>query len=71
MGEVADWLIERMLEGPDPDFGDYEPIKATCNRCGTAGLIWGVDKGRWALFASRTLERHTCPQAAPEEFPTV
>lgn len=68
MGEIADWLIDKLF---DPYFDDadddedYYPRRAqttkTCSRCGTSGLSWvGSDVEGWRL------SDHVCNQSAKD-----
>ena len=63
MGEMADYLIDRMLDGPDLFWGDEDGDDVTCNRCGKSGLHWqkvfSADGERPVLFDSDN-KRHVC-----------
>lgn len=62
MGEIADYLIGRMLDGPDPDYGDEDEV--VCSRCGKGGLYWqtmfSADGERSVLFEIEDEKPHVC-----------
>lgn len=61
MGEIADYLIDRMLEDCDEDEDDYE---ISCDRCGKDNLYWNkvfsADGEKFVLFDNKTDRRHVC-----------
>lgn len=70
MGDIADYMIDQMIEqGMRGRAQPRRPRSAghavTCNRCGAKNLEWGADgKGGWYLI-DRKGDRHQC--STPQE----
>lgn len=67
MGEIADYMIDRMLEDHFAD-EDGEPAIVECKRCGKGGLHWEEDNGNWRLANAKGL-LHVCDtSSAADDF---
>lgn len=64
MGEIADYMIDRMLEDRTGHIEQEDDDEVTCNRCGKDGLYWQTiftaDGEKYELFDNETDERHVC-----------
>jgi hypothetical protein len=67
MGEKADYIIDRMMDG-DYHSG-YAPRsvrskrKLKCNKCGATNVYWHqYPSGKWFLFTCGTSEPHKCKE---------
>jgi len=77
MGELADEIVDRMLE-------DYFPFtrprnntwRFMCKRCGMAKLKWRETEDGWRLFEKKKVEHnrwkmHVCNPVSEDDFDTV
>lgn len=62
MGDIADYLIERMVDAGAWHRTYGPPL--TCKHCGATGLYWQKVRGRYFIHERATLERHHCPPNA-------
>ena len=67
MGDIADWIIDNMMDDWE-DGGRCAPQPKTCMRCGHSGCTWVHTGERWALQEWNG-RLHVCDTAAsPDEF---
>lgn len=69
MGEIADYMIDQMIERSDITFRSYsQPSTVECKRCGKGGLHWEDDNGKWRLVNAKGL-LHVCDtSSAADDF---
>lgn len=62
MGDIADYLIDRMIE--QGAWGGYTPEPPRCKHCGSRKVAWVRREGRWRLFTRDLKEPHRCVRVA-------
>lgn len=66
MGDIADYLIENMLDHA-LEFDYFDEYAGTarralqCRHCGTTAVRWERTNGAWRLYNSYDKEPHVCP----------
>ncbi len=70
MGEIADWLVDQMLDREEWYGGPGLPPPSRCKFCGSADVLWSFRQGQWALM-NNDLTAHNCRAAKPDEFPDL
>lgn len=66
MGDIADMLVDQMIEQGMWGRATSRPKKVTCERCGKRNLEWGNDGRSWYLI-NRNADPHVCHRSTPEE----
>lgn len=57
MGEIADMMIERMLDFPEEDPHEFKD-EVQCKHCGSKSVRWEMTPAGWRLFNGTKL--HEC-----------
>ena len=62
MGEMADWIIDQIIEGMIDEEEDAIPSAISCKYCGKRGLVWYQfdDTKEWRLFDANENKLHKC-----------
>jgi hypothetical protein len=71
MGDIADWLVDNMLDEYEDAPDGYYADNVTCRYCGTGGLEWAFTGKRWVLMNDDG-EIHVCNRtASPDDFEDI
>lgn len=76
MGEIADYLVDQMLDGCGGGFSWAPPKQPRCKFCGSDQVTWRWDSDRWRLYDTRRVHpgnympEHNCLRrpAEPDDF---
>lgn len=67
MGEMADELIDSMMDDPDTLWGGYSHQRNAARRCVFCDTLMYWRNGGWV--ESLTSKKHNCRVATADEFP--